>query len=118
MQLPVLAEKPALHQSQLGMIYSCPMKYFYRYVEGIKTHPGIALITGTSTHASVESNLRNKMTTGALLDEQTVMDVARDKVNQVWDAEGVQLDAEEREEGEKIIRGRTVDASLFREAVP
>lgn len=104
--------KPELHQSQIVQFINCGMQYQYRYVDGLRTRPGIALITGTSTHKSVEVNLRNKIEHGVLLDEEQVADVARDTVNQVWEQEGVFLAEEEREEGEEVMRGSTVDTAV------
>lgn len=94
------------------MLYTCPMRYEWRYVKGIKTPPGIALVTGTSTHAAVEKNLRNKLAKGVLLSEDEVADIARDTVHKVWDREGVLLDEDERAEGEAAVKGKTIDVAV------
>ena len=104
--------KPELHQSQIVQYTNCGMQYRYRYVDGIRTRPGVALITGTGTHKSVEENLRHKIATGHLLDEDQVADIARDAVNQAWDREGVTLVDEENLDGEERVRGKTVDVAV------
>lgn len=105
--------KPALHQSQIVMFTNCGKQYEYRYVQGIKTPPGIALVTGTGTHKAVEENLRAKIATGKLLDEDQVTDVARDAVVQLFEGgEGVALTKEERAEGAGKVRAAVVDAAV------
>jgi hypothetical protein len=104
--------KPRLHQSQLGMLYTCPLKYKYRFVDGIRSRSRVPLVTGTGTHASVEADLRHKIETGHLLDEEAIAEIAAQTVNRVWSEEGVDLDFDERKQGEKIVRGRTVDTAV------
>jgi CRISPR/Cas system-associated exonuclease Cas4 (RecB family) len=93
------------------MLYACPMRYEFRYVRGIVRPPGVALVTGTGTHAGVEGDLLNKIRTGELLPEEAVRDITRDAVNREWD-KGVELNYDERKEGEKAVRGRAVDQAV------
>jgi putative RecB family exonuclease len=104
--------KREVHQSQIVMYTNCGMAYRLRYIDGLKRPPGVAAITGTATHKSVEKNLGHKIKTGELLPLEAVEEIAAASVNQVWDADGVLLSEEERDEGEAQLRGRTVDQAV------
>jgi hypothetical protein len=105
-------DKPQLHQSQLSMYANCGLAYYFRYVEGRRLAPGIAAITGTATHKSIESNLAHKIDTGELLPLEQVTEIARDAVHHAWEAEGVMLDDEEKGQGEDKLRGSVVDTAV------
>lgn len=66
-QLPTTAngsDKPHLSCSQISMYLRCPKQYEFRYIDGIKEPPGVALIEGTSHHDTNEINNIHKMKTG------------------------------------------------------
>lgn len=70
-------EKPHLSPSQLNMLARCPMQYKYRYIDGIKVRPGVALTIGSTVHESVEDDLRHKMDNeGVLMEDENVKDNA------------------------------------------
>lgn len=50
--------------SQLNMFLSCPKQYYFRYVEGMKIPPGIAMIEGISHHEALEMDNLNKVSKG------------------------------------------------------
>lgn len=67
-----------LSHSQIATLDKCGMQYHYRYVEGIKSPPGIAMLKGTATHAAIEANMRAKLETGAPLPSEAIRDAAAD----------------------------------------
>lgn len=54
-QLPIHS-KGHLSPSQISMYYRCPHQYYLRYVEGIKSPPGVALVEGSAHHAALEED--------------------------------------------------------------
>jgi hypothetical protein len=69
-QLP----KGYLSPSQIDMYLRCPMQYKWRYVDGIVSPPGIALVEGSSHHEALATNNKNKIETGDDLRESDVVD--------------------------------------------
>lgn len=109
MPMPDQSIKPQLHSSQLSTLTVCGEQYRRRYIEGEIVPPSSALLIGTATHGSVEKNLRHKVQTGGeLLAIDEVKSIAADTFSSQWD-NGVRLDDEEVELGEKVVRGQTLD---------
>lgn len=50
--------------SQIGTFLRCGLQYQFRYVDGLVSPPGAALVEGSSIHAALEVGLREKMDTG------------------------------------------------------
>jgi len=48
--------------TQLDMWQRCPRQWKYRYVDGLKSPPGFALIEGSCYHKSLEANFVQKIT--------------------------------------------------------
>jgi len=88
------------------------MQYYWRYIEGIKEPPGVALLMGQATHRSIQRNLEQKIETGVLLPLEEAQEIARDELNKRWSREEVKLSDAEVEEGIKNVKGRAVDASV------
>ena len=109
LHVPKVEPRPQLHASALGM--TCMEAFRRRYMENEIIPPGVALIVGTGTHASVEKNLSAKIHTGSLLPLEAVKDAARDGVNNAWE-QGVKLDDEEAERGIKAVKGDAVDKAV------
>ncbi len=89
-----------LHWSHLSMYWRCPRQFFYRYIEGEKRPPGIALLVGSGTHESIDINLSHKKETGEPAEKERVKAAARDTVRQSFDSGEYQLTEEELEEGD------------------
>lgn len=116
--------KPHLSVTQISMIALCAKRYEFRYIEGIKSPPGVALVLGKGGHQAVEADLRAKMATGSLLAAEDVAQRAAEAVRAEWEKEPPDLSEEEREEGAAKVLGRTVDSAVslaglhHREAAP
>lgn len=116
--------KPALHYSMLSMLSKCGMQAYYRYVEGVKSQPGVALIIGTAVHKATEADLVSKLTTGELLTVEEVEQKAAEALDATWLGEGCSLDDEEKERGAAVVRGEakddavTLSALYHREVAP
>lgn len=111
--------------TQLRMLQRCGQQYVYRYLEGIKAPPGVALLVGRAVDDSVNFNLRSKIATGFLHAPELVEEVASASLRREWDAAGdVALDPEERSVGTSRTRDAAVDTSVAlaglhaREAAP
>lgn len=109
--------KPQLHQSMIDMMCKCGIQFQRRYgyrfgcwhQEEI-IPPGTALATGSSVHKSVEVNLRNKMSTGALLPVEEVETAARDHF--LGMASGNFLFTDEEALDVKATLGQGVDTTI------
>jgi len=80
--------KTQIHFSMLDMLSRCGVQFQRRYGArfGVWEReeiipPGVALVTGISTHKSVDANLSNKLTNKELLPIEAVADIARDSVH-------------------------------------
>lgn len=104
--------KPALHYSILSMLSKCGMQAYYRYVQGIKAPPGVALVIGTAVHKATEKDLVAKMTTGKLLSDEEVATHAAEALDATWLGEGCVLDAEDKARGEKVVRAEAKDDAV------
>jgi hypothetical protein len=73
-------ELPAgrLSPSQVEMYLRCALQYFFRYVEGLKVPPGVALVQGASVHVSLEENNKHKLRTGSDLPVKRVVECFND----------------------------------------
>lgn len=104
--------KPYLSHSQLNMLAKCPKQYEFRYIRGIKSPPGAAMIRGTGVHHSVELNLKEKLATGKLLPVEQVTQLAAEEVRRRWQEEAPALDEEEQQLGSARVMGQTVDVAV------
>jgi Uncharacterized protein conserved in archaea len=109
---PTMGEKRRVFSStQLTMLQRCGMQYFYRYVEGIKMAPTVALLRGSAVHTGVAVNLRQKIKSGVELPVDDVKDAARDAVDAAFMGE-IALTEEERSRGMSLIKGDTKDMAI------
>lgn len=100
-----------IHQSTLATISRCGMQAYYRYVEGIRSAPGIAALTGTATHRAVERNLREKMRSGSLLPLEAVREAACDAVLDGF-SQDVLLTSDELTQSRENLVGSTIDRAV------
>lgn len=89
-----------LSNSQIEMYLKCALQYYFRYILGLKSAPGIALIAGSSGHAALEANFTQKITTFKDLPVQDLIDV----LSTEYDKRIV-----EAEDANKFLRDKTKD---------
>lgn len=104
-------KKPQLHVSGLEMLSKCGEQFRRRYIEKEKRPPGIAAIVGTSTHRSIEKNLKSKMEKGSLLSLEEIKDTARDALENNW-VSGVALNDDEIKIGIKKCKAEAIDKAI------
>jgi len=120
---------PHISWSQIKMLQRCGKQYEFRYIEGKKIPPGVAAhigssthqsieknlkykIIGSSTHQSIEKNLKYKIEQGELLPLDVVQDIARDALLTNWEMRGVLLLPEEKSKGIKQVKGEAIDQAV------
>lgn len=54
--------KKYISVSQVETYRTCPMRYYFRYIKGLKTPPSGAIVLGSSTHKAIEVNNTQKIT--------------------------------------------------------
>lgn len=60
--------------SSLSTFLRCPMQYYFRYCEGIKAPPAVALLEGSAGHKGNEANYKQKIDTRKDLPVDDVLD--------------------------------------------
>jgi len=105
-------EKPHLSYTQINMAGRCMTQYEFRYIQGMKRKPKVAMIVGGATHESIQPNMEHKRDTGQLLPLEAVQDFARDALVKRWEQEGVELEPEEEEKGWKKVQAEAIDTAI------
>lgn len=67
--------KPHLSPTQINMFLRCSAQYFFRYIEGIKAPPGIALTLGKSIDEALNLNYQQKKDTFEDLKVEPMIDI-------------------------------------------
>jgi len=93
-----------LHASSLQMFSRCQVQFEFRYIQGLKRPPGIAMVVGSGTHAGIEHNMKTKLETGRLAERGEAEAKAEALIKEKF-AEGVALDEEEKGVDIKKLRG-------------
>jgi hypothetical protein len=104
--------KPAFHASMLSTLSKCGLQAQYRYVDGIKSPPGVAMIVGTAVHKSAHADLSAKLSTGALLQDAEIKQAASDAFDATWAGEEPMLDDDEKELGADLTKGHAKDTAV------
>lgn len=81
--------------SQLGTVKRCPKQWKFRYIDGLKTPPGIALVTGSSFDEAYNMNYSQKITTKNDLPVEEVQQKFSDELDRRI------LEVEDKEDVEK-----------------
>jgi hypothetical protein len=107
-----MSAKPAFHHSMLSMLSKCGMQFYYRYIEGKKSPPGVAMIIGTAVHKACELDLRHKMETGQPAPLDAVKQKAGEALEATWIGEEPMLDEDEKALGKARVRGIAKDEAV------
>jgi hypothetical protein len=107
-----MPDKLEIHISHLTMAEKCGEAYRRRHICGEKRPPGISLHVGKATHKAGELDLRCKVSTGQLIPDEEIKDIARDKFLHDCEAYGIHLDDEEAKTGEDLIIGEATDQAV------
>lgn len=92
--------KGYLSISQIETYMKCGLQYYYRYIQGKMTPPGIALVTGSSGHAALEMNFTHKAKT---MEDAPVADVL-DAFSDSYDQKVIEV-----EHMNKVAKGKEKD---------
>lgn len=104
-------KKPHLSVTQLDMFTTCGIRYYFRYIEGLKMPPKSAMKFGKNIHeAELDLNLKQKITTHEDLKLADVTDAFATAWNK--DVQEVQWNEEERSQGIEIISGKLKDEGI------
>lgn len=104
--------KPHLSVTQLEMLSKCGLQYGYRYLQGIKRAPGLGLLRGKATHASIEADLGAKIATGALLPDADIPDLTAGAFRASIERDGVALTDDEVRDGERTAIDAAQDLAI------
>jgi hypothetical protein len=108
--------KPHFSHSQLDAFDRCGEAWRRRYIEGEKIPPGIALMTGSAVHRTVEANMRQKIESHQDLPVGDLAGIAAAEFETAC-AGGYILDEQETAKGAASVLGeakdRVVDLAKF-----
>jgi RecB family exonuclease len=100
-----------LSATSIGMVMRCPEQFRRRYILGMRSRPGGAMVVGSACHGALEHNFRQKLETGADLPEADVLDAYA----AAWDASIDESGGEsEVEWSEKPARAKDRGAAMTR----
>ena len=112
MNEPNPTKKPHLSPSQINMWGFCEQQYHFRYVEGLKIPPGVALIKGRAVHKAAEVNYKQKMESHEDLAEDVLTEAAASEFEQAIKADGLGLSQEEESMGRENVIGTAKDSAI------
>lgn len=104
-------EKPHISPTQLGMYNRCGQQYNFRYIQGLKVPPGMALLKGSAVHSGAEFNFSQKIESGEDAPLNDMRDAAITAFN-LRKADGYELSAEETSIGHDKVLGATTDSTI------
>lgn len=73
---------PILSQTMVGTYVNCPRKFWFRFVLGIVSPPGVAPTLGTANHTALDENNKHKAKRGWDLKTRVVIDAFKS----AWDS--------------------------------
>lgn len=106
-----IAPREHVSVSFLQTIQRCGMQAKFRYVDGIKVPPGVAMIRGDGVHEAVAKNMRAKRDEGRLLSGEELSDAVSDAID-LKVADGLAMTAEEEALGVKRVVGAVKDEAI------
>lgn len=100
------------NNSKVESILRCAEAFRRRYVEDDIIPPGVAMIRGSTVHATVRENLRGRLEPdGEPFTVEQAKDLASTDFEERW-ASGVTLTDAEQAEGLAAVKGETKDAAV------
>lgn len=94
--------KKHLSITQIKMFLQCPLKYFFRYKQGIKVKPNSSLTMGRSVHKAIEEFYRGKMK-GETIDIKDAFSVSWDEERKDTDFKREENPGELKDEGVRLV---------------
>lgn len=101
-----------LHVSGLNLLSKCGVAFENRYIKGMSEPRSVNLAVGSAVDRSVTHDLVAKKDTGSLLADDTILDIARDTINDEWSRGDVVVSEEDAEDGWTASKGDAVDAAV------
>lgn len=98
--------------SALSLYLTCGHAFYLKYIERVKEPKSPRLMTGVAAHKARQVSLKHKLETGALVDEDTALEAARDSVVDQIDNNEVIKDKEFGGLSKKRLKGRAVDLAV------
>lgn len=110
MKLILPTEYISITQAEMHM--KCGKQYEFRYVDGLKSPPSIAMVSGQCGHHAIEHNNSQKITSGIDLPKQEVIDLFADTLGEAAQ------EVEERYSKDEVIQSaaRLLDVYMEKEA--
>lgn len=98
--------------TQLAMYARCGEQYRRRYVKDHRLPPGLAMLRGRGQSRAQELDLKAKLEKGELLEDDAVLDIARDTVKEQLAHGEVMFNDDEKAAGIEKSKSATVDQAV------
>lgn len=108
----VAPRRPQLHFSGLDRLWGCGEQFRRIYIEKERPDANAAILVGIAVDRSVTANLESKITTGALLPKEAVLDKVHDVVESEWTSRTLVFTADEKAAGESATKGAILDKAV------
>lgn len=102
--------------SSLSTYQRCPKQFWFRYIQGIKSPPAIALTEGSAHHTALEYNNLHKMAKGRDLKASVITDKFVEELRGLVEKDQVQY--EEESEDAIIERGKIWHLDYMKDFAP
>ena len=113
---PLVIDLKKISFSSLSTYQKCPRQYKFRYIQGIKSPPAIALTEGSAHHEALEYNNNHKMKKGRDLKDSVITEKFVESLRTMVEKEQVQY--EDESEDTIIERGGIWHKKYMREFAP
>jgi CRISPR/Cas system-associated exonuclease Cas4 (RecB family) len=117
-----MGEDKHISHTQISMYLKCGQQYYFRYCEGKKVPPAVAMLKGRGIHEGAHQNYKQKIESHEDLKKKDIIDISVNAFEQEVKKEGFQLSKHEIGIGAAGILGKAKDrivvmADLFSEEV-
>jgi hypothetical protein len=107
-------KREQLHVSGMNMMSDCGLRFYFRYVLGIRRPPAAYMHIGTAVDESIARDLENKIQHGVLLPRNDTLGIAEATFDARQEKEPIELEPEEKKEGKslQIVLGEAKDKTV------
>jgi PD-(D/E)XK nuclease superfamily len=107
-------KREQLHISGINMLSECGLRFYFRYVLGIRRPPSAYMHIGTAVDESIARDLGNKIEHGVLLPRSDTLGIAEATFDVRQAKEPIELEPDDKKEGRslEIVLGEAKDKTV------
>jgi len=105
-------KREQLHVSGINMLNDCGLRFYFRYVLGIRRPPAAYMHIGTAVDESVARDLENKINTGELLKRDDAIGIAAAKFEERQSSDPIELEPDDKGLSIEDVIGASKDKTV------